>query len=358
MCRVLFIVPDKAGGGVSELPLSLASLLPANGFDVEACALQEEGLPGRHPSCHILSWARTLDMPAFRRLRAVVRTFSPDLVHAWTLPAARISLLAAGRRPVIASNCLEKNGRSSLGWLDRMILGRAAAITVAGPSEAAAGQEARLPVQKLAIVPPGVASDPEVVAPDRGLPERLRLPRPARLIACFLPPGELLGALDALWALDILRLLYDDLYLVFYGVDPEAAPPKELVRRFDLDDRVRFWDRQMPPRSLLSAAELLWVPRPAGGASYAALQALAAGRPVIAGPAAALAEIVRPGETGYILPPSEKAALARQTRLLLDDHKLRQRLGEGSRRRAEQFSAAAMLEKLGGLYERVRKRKG
>ena len=53
---------------------------------------------------------------------------------------------------------------------------------------------------------------------------------------------------------------------------------------------------------------------------------MAAARPVVASRLPGLAEIVREGETGFLVPPSDKVALARQTRLLLDDPALRRRL--------------------------------
>ena len=75
-----------------------------------------------------------------------------------------------------------------------------------------------------------------------------------------------------------------------------------------------------------------------GGGVGAALEAMAAGRPVVASRLADLAEIVVDGETGFLVEPNNKAALARQTRLLLDDPQRRRRMGEAGRQRvAEHF---------------------
>jgi glycosyltransferase involved in cell wall biosynthesis len=54
---------------------------------------------------------------------------------------------------------------------------------------------------------------------------------------------------------------------------------------------------------------------------------------------------VADGETGFLVVPDDKAALARQTRLLLDDAALRRRCGEAGRQRAaEHFSVARLVE--------------
>ena len=64
-----------------------------------------------------------------------------------------------------------------------------------------------------------------------------------------------------------------------------------------------------------------------------------------------LAEVIADGETGVLVAPGDKAALARETRALLDDPERRRRLGEAGRRRAtERFGAEAMVRNHESLY--------
>jgi glycosyltransferase involved in cell wall biosynthesis len=79
---------------------------------------------------------------------------------------------------------------------------------------------------------------------------------------------------------------------------------------------------------------------------------MAAGRPVVASRLPELTEIIVDGETGFLVPPGDKTALARQTRRLLEDADLARRLGEAGRRRAaECFSLARLIQQCSGLYE-------
>ncbi len=79
------------------------------------------------------------------------------------------------------------------------------------------------------------------------------------------------------------------------------------------------------------------MPGQAGGVN-AALEAQAAGRPVVAGKTLALSEVVVDGETGALFPPGDKPALARQTRLLLDDPGRAHQMGAAGRQRVADLS--------------------
>ena len=81
---------------------------------------------------------------------------------------------------------------------------------------------------------------------------------------------------------------------------------------------------------------------------------MAAERPVVASRWPGLAEIIVDGETGFMVAPGNKGALARQTRLLLDDDDLRRRMGQAGRKRVEKsFAAAAMVERFVHVYDKL-----
>jgi glycosyltransferase involved in cell wall biosynthesis len=80
---------------------------------------------------------------------------------------------------------------------------------------------------------------------------------------------------------------------------------------------------------------------------------MAAGLPVVASRIPALTEVVDDGETGLLTAPGDKAELARQTRRLLDDDGLRQKISAAAQRAvAERFAPNPMAEVCAGAYER------
>ena len=67
-----------------------------------------------------------------------------------------------------------------------------------------------------------------------------------------------------------------------------------------------------------------------------AVEAMAAGRPVVASRSGGLADIIADGETGVLVPPGDPAALADAIARLIEDPDTRARMGAAGRRRAEQ----------------------
>jgi glycosyltransferase involved in cell wall biosynthesis len=100
-------------------------------------------------------------------------------------------------------------------------------------------------------------------------------------------------------------------------------------------------------RSMMTAAPSLW-PEPFG---LVALEAAAAGKPIVASDIGGLRDIVVDGETGLLVPADDRAALRSALRRMLSDAELRDRLGRAAKSRAAEFSPAAMLPRFEAAYE-------
>lgn len=88
------------------------------------------------------------------------------------------------------------------------------------------------------------------------------------------------------------------------------------------------------------------------GLPYTVLDAMAAGRPVVATRVGGLPECVRPGRNGFLVAPHDPAALADAIGRLLADPLLRERMGGESRRIVEaEFRLDQMVQATEALYE-------
>ena len=90
------------------------------------------------------------------------------------------------------------------------------------------------------------------------------------------------------------------------------------------------------------------------GFGLAALEGMAAGRPVLATDFGPLPEIVVDGVTGFVIPARSTEGFTRAIAALADDPALRRRLGDQARRRAnEDFSLEAMVQATRAVYAEV-----
>jgi glycosyltransferase involved in cell wall biosynthesis len=74
-----------------------------------------------------------------------------------------------------------------------------------------------------------------------------------------------------------------------------------------------------------------------------ALDAMWAGKPVVASRTGGLPEVVADGETGIIVPPGDPVALTGALRELLGSPEKARRMGEAGRRRAEALFTSARM---------------
>jgi glycosyltransferase involved in cell wall biosynthesis len=109
-----------------------------------------------------------------------------------------------------------------------------------------------------------------------------------------------------------------------------------------LDPFTRFvgWQSQEALPRQLRAADLVVVPTVAQEAlGRTAVEAMAAGRPVVASRIGGLPFTVVDGATGLLSEPGDADDLARKIERLVDDPALRERLGQAGRQRFEEHYA-------------------
>lgn len=358
--KVLLFIPSLDYNGAARQLLLLATGLPRDRFTVRVCTLGR-ATPWTHAlhcggvEIDVLSWNRFFDARPWLRLHGILADYRPDVLHAWRLPALWHGLMLGrwgGSRLLVSDFLPARARRLRLGPPDRWLLdSQVYRMTAAGAAEAERLGRLGVPAERIVHLPPGVAPPCPTVEAACSLRISLGLPPATRLLACVGPLERHKGFQDAVWALDILKFLYDDLHLVLIGAGPERPRLEQFARAIDAADRVHFVGCPPDAASLLTQADVVWVPSRTPSGLNTALEAMAAGRPVVASRLAGLAEVVAEGETGFLFPHGDKALLARRTRLLLDDPELRRRMGEAGRRRArDQYSVEGLIQRCGELY--------
>lgn len=100
--------------------------------------------------------------------------------------------------------------------------------------------------------------------------------------------------------------------LLLVGDGPDREVLECQARRLDVSGRVRFMGRCEPEEvfRLLAVMDVVVVPSLFEGFGLAAVEAMAAGRPVVATAVDGLAEVVEDGVSGFLIPVGDASALA------------------------------------------------
>jgi glycosyltransferase involved in cell wall biosynthesis len=102
---------------------------------------------------------------------------------------------------------------------------------------------------------------------------------------------------------------------------------------------------------LQAASDLFALSSVREGLPVVVLEAMRAGRPVVATDVGGTAEAVEDGRTGLVVPPSDVTALTGALSALAGDPDRRRTMGEAGRRRwAERFTAERMVRATEGIY--------
>jgi glycosyltransferase involved in cell wall biosynthesis len=325
--RVLQIVPRLVSGGVERGTIEISAALVAAGwqsFVASAGGKMAHELT-RHGATHVTLPLASKNPFVMRRnvkrLAALIERFDIDIVHARSRAPAWSAWAAArrtGRHFVTtfhnaygAATALRRRYNAVMGRGERVI-----AISHFVAEHAIATYH--LPVERIRVIQRGVdltRFDPARVSAERRirLAEAWRLPddRPVIML-----PGRLTrwkGQLDLIAAIALMGRT--DLRCLLLGSD-EGRPgfrrevERAIVRHGLAGVFQIVEDCDDMPAALMFADVVVSASNRPEGFGRVIIEAQAMGRPVIATDHGGARETVRPGETGWLVPPGDAAALA------------------------------------------------
>jgi glycosyltransferase involved in cell wall biosynthesis len=143
--------------------------------------------------------------------------------------------------------------------------------------------------------------------------------------------------------------------LAVAGTGDDLSRVTARARSEGLDGAITFLGRvdERTLAALYRDARLLVLPSPNEGFGYVFLEAMASGCPCIGAPGSA-EEIIAPGETGFIVDPSDRDDLVASIVRLLTDPAMARRMGQaGAARARTAFSAERFASDLGRVIGRL-----
>ncbi len=351
-------------GGAEGQLTHLALDLHRQGWDVRVAALlgdgphavtlENAGIEIYRGRLRNPSKARIVDalLLPFRFVRYVrwLRRVRPALVHAFLYHAYITTAFAAtvARVPVVitarrSEGFFKAHHRPAL-FLERFA-NRYTDLVVANSAAVADDVRANehLAAEKLVVIHNGVADEFFAV------PEPTTTPGEP-VVLCVANFIDYKGHRDLLDAAALLVGNGLRFVLRLVGVGPERPALERTVTEGALP--VEFLGQRSDVEAQLAAADLFVLPSHQEGFSNSLLEAMAAGRAIVATDVGGNPEML--GDTGVLVPAHDPTALRDALGALLVDEPRRRQLGRAARERARvHFSLAAMIEAHVNLYTKV-----
>jgi N-acetyl-alpha-D-glucosaminyl L-malate synthase BshA len=140
--------------------------------------------------------------------------------------------------------------------------------------------------------------------------------------------------------------------LLFVGDGPERPTAEELCRELNLCDDVRFVGKQEQMEDILAIADLFLLPSEYESFGLAALEAMAAGVPVVATNVGGLKEIIIPGQTGFMAEVGDVAAMSKDALKILKNDETLDRFKSEAIKQSRLFDIHNIVPYYERLYER------
>jgi glycosyltransferase involved in cell wall biosynthesis len=283
---------------------------------------------------------------ALRGIAALMRASRPDVIVSW-MSKAHLYAGPVARALGIPSAWFQHGLPTRKDPLDRLAT-LIPAHTVLAPSQTvAAAQQALWPSRRVKVIHPGVEmhdlADTEAHAPSELL-SSIGIPAGAQVVGVVARLQRWKGIHVLLEALPRVLACHPKVHAVVVGGDHALEPGYreellELARTLGITGRVHLAGYQPDPVSWMRAFDVVVHASDNEPFGLVVLEAMALGKPLVAGRAGGPTEIVRDGTDGFLVDFGDHFHLAERIGRCLADPGLSRQIGEAAAARAREFSA-------------------
>jgi glycosyltransferase involved in cell wall biosynthesis len=307
------------------------------------------------------------DLLATLRLARLIRRERPHILHTHTAKAGTVgrvaALLAGGARPPIVLHTF--HGHVLRGYfgplrsrffsvLERLLAFATTVLVAVSPQVRDDLVELGVaPSKQFAVVRLGIELDERVASVDGRAETRryLGIPGNRFTIGWVGRMTAVKRTEDVLEALALLRDRGVEATLCLVGDGPDRAQLEQLAHELGIARDTLFLGYQEDVAPLYAAFDALVLPSGNEGTPVSVIEALAAGRPVVATRVGGIPDVVRDGEDGFLVDPGATDELAERLARLAADGELRERLGRAGRDRVlPRYAVARLVDDIDRLY--------
>lgn len=293
-------------------------------------------------------------------LARVIRRDRIDVLHVHGYGASTFGRLAGWltHTPVVVH---QHDSISRAPWYGR-VLDRlcspltARAIAVSDSVKRFCIEERGLDSQCVTVLPNGIVSLPALAFDQlQRWRDEQRVPLHAKLIGSITRFHPVKGVQYLIDAMPRILETVPEAYLLLWGDGSERSALEAQARRLGVADRVRFLGYDEEAARRLSLLDCFVLPSLSEGQPFALLEAMAAGRPIVATKVGGVPELVQDQREALLVPPADAASLTRALIAVLKDPVLAQRLAAAAQQASMRHGIDQHALRLQQLYAEVMK---
>ena len=160
-------------------------------------------------------------------------------------------------------------------------------------------------------------------------------------------PMHLLRAMPAVWS------QYPDCTLVFVGKGDLDVDLRAEALQIEANGKVKFLGWRDDVAEIMQIFDIFVLPSLNEGMGRVLVEAMAAGKPVVASRVGGIPDLVQDGKTGLLVPPGDERALADALLRLASNPTEARRMGAAGKVFCHPFSLEAMVKRIGHLYDEL-----
>jgi glycosyltransferase involved in cell wall biosynthesis len=316
------------------------------------------------------------DLIATVRLASLIRRLRPHIIHTHTAKAGAVGRMAAllartKPRPIVVHTFHGHVLRGYFGparstafrLLEKWLAGTSDALVAVSPQVrddlAALGVAPR---ERIVVVRLGIELEERVRVESRERDEARRLLGipDGRFVVGWI--GRMTGVKrtdDVLRALALLRERDVDAALCMVGDGPDREAVERAAHALGIARHCFYLGYQEEVASWYAAFDAFLLPSGNEGTPVSAIEALAAGRPVVATRVGGIPDVVREGVDGFLVELGDVEAMADRLALLAEDPELRERMGGAGRERVlPRYAVDRLVDDVDRLYRSLLEARG
>lgn len=366
--RLLYVTTSTDLGGAEKMLTSVIGRLDLARYEVAVISLNRPGayaeqLKALGIPVESIYMRGVPSLAGWWKLRRWIRTFRPDLIHAFLYKAVQVTRLVTWPTHPLILSSPRISYRTMPGWahrVDRFLMSRdVATLAESQATERFLVEHLGYHGKRVRVVHNGVDLDCWRQRPDAR--DRLRAELVPGGEPLILSVGRLVPQKGFTWLLKALAVLDQGLpwRAAIVGNGPLHAELTAQVDALGLRDRVLLLGERRDVPDLLSAADCFVLPSLWEGMPNAVLEAMACGLPTVATAVDGTTEIIEHETSGLLVPPAEAAPLATALQRVLVDPELRKRLAAQARVRVEAaFDLQETVKRYYTIYEEILQEQG